>query len=443
MTIKPQFPELVSENLSKFLELLGDQAALFYAPPHHHRNGDSEYPFRQSSDILYLTGWKDPEMALLLRPSSDKPVIMFVQPKDPKMEIWTGIRPGLEGAIEDFDASDAFPFSELSKQLPNLLMGFKTLHYRFAEDASMDHKLLKAIGQARRKSKTNGMDIPETFCDPSLILHRQRLYKSEREVQILRKAAEITCEAHTAAMSMTKPGLFEYQLEAKIGQVFRDRGGNGPGYTTIVGGGENAVILHYITNDAELQDGDLVCIDAGCEYGFYTADVTRTWPINGKFTPVQRELYEAVLLAQKHAIDKARPGVRFIEIHNAAVRSLTESMVDLGFLEGEVDQLIADNKFKKWYMHGTSHWLGLDVHDVGPYVDKSDSMILKPGMVFTIEPGIYIAKDDETVPEKYRGVGIRIEDDILITAEGCENLTASIPKEIEQVEKIVGSGNTG
>lgn len=438
MTITPQFPELCSENLTKFLEELGDQAAFFYSPHHYLRNGDAEYSYRQSSDILYLTGWRDPEMALLLRPNADKPVIMFVQPKNAKMEIWTGIRSGVVGAKENFGADDAFPFSELSKQLPNLLMGVKTLHYRFAENPEMDQLLLKSIASARKKSKINGLDVPEIFCDPSLILHRQRLYKTEKEIAVLRKAAQITADAHKAAMAMTRAGVLEYQLEAKISYVFRDRGGNGPGYTTIVGSGENAVILHYITNDSELKDGDLVCIDAGCEYGFYTADVTRTWPVNGTFSEPQRELYEAVLQAQEKSIAKAQPGNQFIDVHNTAVRSLTESMVELGFLEGDVEQLIADNKYKKWYMHGTSHWLGLDVHDVGPYVKNSDSIPLEAGMVLTIEPGLYIAKDDDSVPERYRGIGIRIEDDILITEEGNENLTAMAPKSISELEAIVG-----
>jgi Xaa-Pro aminopeptidase len=438
MTIKPQFPDLVSENMTIFINNLGEQAALFYSPQHYLRNGDAEYSYRQSSDILYLTGWTDPEMALLIRPKSEKQIIMFVQPKNPKMEIWTGIRPGIEGAMSEFGADDAFAFSELEKQLPNLLMGFDTLHYRFAENSRMDQLLLNSISKARKKSKSNGLQIPETFCDPSLLLHRQRLFKNNSEISILRKAADITNEAHTAAMAITKPGLYEYQLEAKISHIFRDRGGNGPGYTTIVGSGENAVILHYISNDSQLKDGDLVCIDAGCEYGFYTADVTRTWPINGKFTDPQKELYEIVLNAQIAAISMAKPGNKFIDIHNAAVRSLTESMIKIGFLEGNIEQLIADNEYKKWYMHGTSHWLGLDVHDVGPYVQNSDSILLEAGMVLTVEPGIYIAGDDESVPQKYRGIGIRIEDDILITENGNENLTDSIPKTVSEIESLVG-----
>ena len=437
-----QFVQSVQSNLNKFIESLekeeGTQAALFFAPKHHLRNGDAEYPYRQSSDILYLTGWEDAGMALLIRPHAKKKVVMFVPPKDPKMEIWTGFRAGVEGAKEDFGADDAFAFSELTTQLPNLLMGVDVLHYRFAENSEMDQLLLSSIAKGRKIGKGNGMSIPERFCDPSLILHRQRLIKSDIELKIIRKAAEITSKAHQEAMKMTASGVFEYQLEAKIAYVFRDQGGNGPGYTTIVGGGANAVILHYIQNDSALQDGDLVCVDAGCEFEYYTADVTRTWPVNGSFSPAQRELYEAVLKAEELTIQSVKPGVKFSELQNTAARSLTESLVKLGILEGDVEELLADKKYRKFYMHGVSHWLGMDVHDVGPYVSQKDSIPLAAGMLLTIEPGLYFAKDDESIPEQYRGIGIRIEDDILVTEDGSENLTAMIPRSIEDIEAIVG-----
>lgn len=437
-----QFTHSVRENLKNFIQKLegeeGKHAALFFAPKHHLRNGDAEYPYRQSSDILYLTGWEDPEIALLIRPHAKKKIIMFVQPKNAKMEIWTGIRAGVEGAKNDFGADDAFNFSELKKQLPNLLLGVDVLHYRFAENAEMDSLLLSSIARGRKVGKGNGMSVPEVFCDPSLILHRQRLIKTEAELKIIRRAAEITSLAHQEAMKMTKPDVFEYQLDAKISYVFRDEGGNGPGYTTIVGGGANAVILHYVTNDSRLKDGDLVCVDAGCEYEYYTADVTRTWPVNGTFSEAQREIYLAVLEAEEKAIQAVKPGVKFMDIHNLAVRSLTESMVKLGILEGDIEVLIAEKEYRKYYMHGTSHWLGMDVHDVGPYVAEKDSIPLEPGMLFTIEPGLYFGADDSNVPEKYRGIGIRIEDDILVTKDGFENLTHMIPKKIEAVEAIVG-----
>lgn len=441
-----QFMQSTRENLAKFIQRLEEEgkkenknhAALFFAPHHHLRNGDAEYPYRQSSDILYLTGWEDPDMALLIRPHSEKKVIMFVQAKDPKMEIWTGIRPGIEGAKTCFGADDAFHFSDLKKQLPNLLLGIDVLHYRFAENADMDGLLLSSIATGRKVGKGNGMSVPEIFCDPALILHRQRLVKTESELNIIRKAAQITAKAHQAAMKMTKAGVFEYQLDAKISYIFRSEGGNGPGYTTIVGGGANAVILHYITNDAPLKEGELVCVDAGCEYEYYTADVTRAWPVNGTFSEAQKEIYLAVLEAEDKAIQAVKPGVRFMDIHHVAVRSLTESMVNLGILSGEIESLIADKAYRKYYMHGTSHWLGMDVHDVGPYVAEKESIPLEVGMLFTIEPGLYFGADDESVPEKYRGIGIRIEDDILVTENGHENLTLMIPKKIEDIEAIVG-----
>lgn len=438
MALVPQFPELVQENLRKFMDSLGDDAALFVAPHHHLRNGDAEYPYRQSSDILYLTGWTDAEMAVFINPKAAKPVVMFVQPKDPAMETWTGLRPGIEGAIRDFGASDAFPYAQLAKQLPNLLVGVERLHYRFAENPEMDKLLLESIAKARKNGKNTGLSGPSIFCDPSLILHQQRLCKSEKEIAILKKAAEITNQAHREAMGITKHGVYEYELDARINYVFRSKGGNGPGYTTIVGGGNNAVILHYISNDKPLEDGTLVCVDAGCEYGYYTADVTRTWPVNGKFTEPQAKLYQAVLDAEMIAIATAVPGKKFMDVHNAAILSLTTSMVELGILEGDVQELIEKKTYRKYFMHGTSHWLGMDVHDVGDYVENKDSTVLKAGMVLTVEPGIYIPENDEQAPAEYRGMGIRIEDDILITQDGNDNLTKAIPKTIADIEAVVG-----
>lgn len=426
-------------NRERFMSKLGNDAALFFGAQHHLRNGDAEYSFRQSSDVLYLTGWRDPDVAILLRPNSDKPFVMFVQPKDPQREIWTGRRDGPEGAVNLYGADQAFPYSELSKQLPLLLQGHNRLHYRFAENHQHDKLLMRSIAKARKQGKQNGLDFPEMFIDPSHTLHRLRLLKSDAEIKVLQKAAEITNLAHRAAMAMTKPGVFEYQLEAEISHVFRKNGGNGPGYTTIVGGGENAIILHYIENKDPLKAGDLVCVDAGCEYQWYTADVTRTWPVSGTFTDAQKELYEAVLEAQYSAIAAARVGNEFMDVHNAAVRSLTESLVQLGFLQGDIESLIENKEYKRWYMHGTSHWLGLDVHDVGPYGGKGESATLQQGMVLTIEPGLYVAPDDEEAPERFRGIGIRIEDDILIASDGPINLTESVPKTIEEIEAIVGT----
>ena len=439
MSQVPQFPHIVQANMQSYIDALGEDAALFISPPHVTRSNDTEYEYRQSSDILYLCGWRDPDMAMLIRPKADKPIVMFVQPKDPTREIWTGIRPGVEGAKRDFGANEAYNFSELSKQLPHLLMGVERLHYAFAENTAMDKLLMNSIQRANRLGRTSGLAGPDVFVHPSRTLHRLRQIKSEAEIEVMRKTVAITKEAHEEAMAMTAPGVFEYQIEAKISYVFRSNGGTGPGYTSIVGGGNNAVILHYISNDQPLRDGDVVCVDAGCELGSYTGDVTRSWPVNGRFTEGQRDIYEAVLAANEAAIAACKPGIRYREIHEASVQSLTESMVRLGLLEGEVDEIIANEGYKKFFMHGTGHWLGMDVHDVGAYVDGIDSIIVEAGMILTVEPGIYIDANDDSVPERYRGIGIRLEDDILITADGYDNLSKDIPKSVEAVERLVGS----
>ncbi|MEC7986727.1 MAG: aminopeptidase P N-terminal domain-containing protein [Myxococcota bacterium] len=430
---------LYETNRKAFLEALGKDAAIVFSAEHHLRNGDAEYLYRQNSDFLYLSGWKDPDAVLLFRPQSEQPFVMFVQPKDRSKEIWTGRRPGPVGAVEDFGASAAYPISELRKRLPSLLQGFPRLHHCFAQNAENDKILMKALASARKLAKGNGMSYPEVFLDLSHTLHRLRLYKRPEEIEIMRKAAAITNEAHRAAMTITKPGVHEYELESIISHTFRKNGAVGTGYTSIVGGGENAVILHYIENDAVLEDDTLVCVDAGCEYQWYTADVTRTWPVNGTFNSAQKRLYEAVLKSQYAAIDAARVGNQFLDVHHAAIESLVESLIELGFLEGEVQEHVAEQSYRKWYMHGTSHWLGMDVHDVGPYAAMGESIALEPGMVLTIEPGLYVAGDDEDAPEEFRGMGIRIEDDILISADGPVNLTEAVPKTVADIEAHMGA----
>ena len=424
----------------KFLQALGEDAAIIFSSLEHLRNGDAEFPYRQSSDVLYLSGWEQPEAVLLFRPQSPESFVMFVQPKERSREIWTGIRPGPEGAMKDYGAAVAYPIAELEKRLPALLQGYKTLHHSFGLDKKNDKLLRKAIDKSRRLGKDHGTDFPESFYSLSHTLHRQRLYKSQEEIAVLQRAAAITKDAHCAAMKVTKPGGFEYQLEAELLYHFRKMGGVGPGYTPIVGGGSNAVILHYIENNAELNDGDLVCVDAGCEYEWYTADVTRTWPVNGRFSASQTKLYNAVLKALEASISVSVVGNQFMDVHRTAVRSLTESLVALGFLDGDIDTLIEEEKYKKWFMHGTSHWLGLDVHDVGAYAKSGNSILLEPGMVFTIEPGLYVAEGDESAPEEFRGMGIRIEDDILISEDGPINLTEAVPKTIAEIEKLMGEG---
>ena len=361
---------------------------------------------------------------------------MFCQPKNPSMEIWNGFRHGVEGACEVFGADTAFPYAELAKELPRLLQGVEVLHYNFACNSEMDELLMASIRKAARAARNNGLSVPQTFHSLSKVVHELRLKKTEAEIEVMREAARITAVAHRRAMSLAKPGLNEIHVESELLRSFLEEGGNGPGYTSIVAGGSNACVLHYIRNRDELVDGDLLLIDAGGEYHYYTADVTRTFPVNGTFTEAQRRVYQWVLDAQKAAIEKCVVGSTSKIVHDTAVRVLTEGMVALGLLSGDVDTLIEEGKFRKYYMHGTGHWLGLDVHDVGISASRGKSRPFEPNFVLTVEPGLYIPADDTDAPEELRGIGIRIEDDIRITPTGPDNLTADIPKDIDAIEAI-------
>ncbi len=398
------------------------------------RNGDADYVYRQDSDLWYLTGWPDAEVALLLIPGSEHASVLFVQPKDPGMEVWTGIRPGTAGAEAVFGLEEALEWGALAVTLKERLQGVHTLYYAIGEDSVQDALVLGAIRAAKRAVRYNFKCLPDQFIQPGRLLHEMRLFKGAEEEALLRTAAEITCEAHVEAMKMAAPGVNEGELHALIDYTFRKRGGNGPGYTSIVGSGENACILHYIENNSELTDGDLVLIDAGCEFENYTADVTRTLPVSGHFSPEQRAVYSLVLQANEAIIELVREGTLFKDLQATCIRLLTEGLVDLGLLEGEVGELIAEKAYHPFYMHGVSHYLGLDVHDVGRYAEAGASRALAQGMVLTVEPGLYIAPDNMKVPEAYRGIGVRIEDDILVGPDGPINLTASIPKSIDAVE---------
>ncbi len=415
-------------------------AMLLFGAHHAIRSNDTEYRYRQNSDLLYTTGWTWPEVAVLLRPHAEQKCILFVQPKDPEREIWTGVRPGPAGAVDLYGADEAFDYEELGSRLPSLLQGVDTLYYAVAEDAERDALVMGAIRKARRTARRNGLEVPDAFIHPGRILHEQRLFKSAEELVLLRQASAITVEAHEQAMALAAPGVGEHELEAIIDYTFRRRGGTGAGYTTIVGGGENACCLHYVANDQPLRDGDVVLIDAGCEYAWYTADVTRTFPVNGTFSGPQRAIYELVLATQRAAISLTRTGEPFNGLQDAAVRVLTEGLVDLGLLRGRVDDLIADQTYKRYFMHNISHWLGLDVHDCGAYNRGGESRSLEPGMVLTIEPGLYIAPDDEEAPEAFRGIGVRIEDDVLVTDGDPEVLTSALASDVADVEALVRGG---
>ena len=430
-------PAVYAARRDAFMQAIGPNAvAVVRSLPERLRNGDAYFPFRQHSDLFYLTGFVEPDATLILRPGADdERVVMFVRPRDPEMETWDGKRAGVEGAKERYGADAAYPAAELGSKLAELIGNFEELHYSLGLDENMDQMIGAAIVRLRKLEK-KGKRPPRAVVDPRVSLHELRLHKRPEEIATLRKAAQITSDAHVAAMRAGKPGAFEHELEAIINFEFRRRGGHGPGYTSIVGAGENATILHYIENRCAIADGDLVLVDAGCEYDHYTADITRTWPANGRFSPAQRRVYELVLATQKQAIAMAKPGATIDEIHDFCVKSLTEGMVELGLLEGPAQDRIDDAAYKKFYMHGTSHWLGLDVHDVGAYTKDGKARPLAAGMVITVEPGLYISKDAENVPAEFRGIGVRIEDDVLITGTGNDVLTAMCPKEIEQLESI-------
>lgn len=430
-------PAVYAERRAALMQAIGPGGvAIVRSLPERLRNNDAHYKFRQHSDVLYLTGFVEPETTLILRPGAEEErVVMFVRPRDPEMEVWDGRRAGVEGAKERYGADAAYPAAELTAKLGELIANCDELHYALGLDPEMDRIVAATIARLRRTER-KGKRPPRAVVDPRVALHELRLFKRPEELALLRRAAELTVEAHVAAMGAGRPGTHEHELEALIDYTFRKAGGNGPGYASIVGAGANATILHYVENSAAIADGDLVLVDAGCEYGHYTADITRTWPASGRFSAPQRAIYELVLATQTSAIAMTRPGVTIDEIHDHCVKQLTTGMIELGLLTGSVDDRIADAAYKKFFMHGTSHWLGLDVHDVGAYRDGGKARPLAPGMVITIEPGLYVAADAADVPAELRGIGVRIEDDVAITADGHEVLTAACPKQIADVEAI-------
>jgi Xaa-Pro aminopeptidase len=433
-------PAVFAARRDAFMKALGPNAvAVVRSLPERLRNGDAFHPFRQHSDIVYLTGFTEPHTTLVFRPGAEtERFVMFVRPRDAEMEVWDGKRAGLEGAKQIYGADAAYNANELRTRLWELIANHEELHYGLGIDEDMDQLVGSAISHLRRMEK-KGKRPPRAVIDPRIALHEQRLHKRPEELAALRKACTITADAHIAAMGAGRPGTFEHELEALIDYTFRKRGGSGPGYTSIIGAGENATILHYIENRCAIADGDLVLVDAGCEYDHYTADITRTWPANGTFTPPQRDVYELVLATQQTAIDLVKPGATLDEIHDHCVRTLTEGMISLGLLAGSVDERIADASYRKFYMHGTSHWLGLDVHDVGAYTRDGKARPLAPGMVITVEPGLYVAPlgahlDELEIPMALRGIGVRIEDDVLVTETGHDVLTAACPKQVAAVE---------
>ncbi|MBK9518000.1 MAG: aminopeptidase P N-terminal domain-containing protein [Anaeromyxobacter sp.] len=416
------------------MERQGGGVMLLPAADEALRNGDAEYPFRQDSDFYWLTGFDEPQgCAVLSARPGERRFLLFVRPKDRAKEIWTGRRLGVEGATAVLGADAAFTVADQEAQLPGLLDAARTLWFKLGAADAWDARVVRLLVELRAGART-GRRAPGAVVEPGRILHELRLVKDATELGLLRKAADLTAEAHLSAMRDGWAGRREHQVQAEIEYAFRRRGGSGPGYGTIVASGANSTILHHRAGDAVLRDGDVCLVDAGGEYQLYTADVTRTFPVSGQFTEAQARLYTLCLEVQKRAIAAVRPGATVEQLHDLTVRGLTEGLCAMGLLSGTPEERIADQGFRRYYMHRTSHWLGMDVHDVGDYQVDGASRPLVPGMVLTIEPGLYVAEDDETAPPGLRGVGIRIEDDILVTADGHQNLTAGVPKEIAELE---------
>ena len=415
-------------------------AALIFAAPEATRSNDSEYPYRQSSDFWYFTGFNEPEAVLVLIKSDDthNHSVLFNRVRDLTAEIWFGRRLGQDAAPEKLGVERALAFSEINEQLYQLLNGLDVVYHAQGEYAYADELVFAALDKLRKGSRQN-LSAPASLTDWRPIVHEMRLFKSPEELDVMRRAGEISALAHTRAMEKCRPGMFEYQLEGEILHEFNRHGARFPSYNTIVGGGENGCILHYTENESELRDGDLVLIDAGCEYRGYAGDITRTFPVNGKFSPAQRAVYDIVLESLETALTLFRPGTSIQDVTGSVIRIMVNGLVKLGILKGDVEELIADNAHRAFFMHGLSHWLGLDVHDVGGY-GPDRSRTLEPGMVLTVEPGLYIAPDAD-VPAEYRGIGIRIEDDIVITENGNENLTASVVKKADEIEALMAAAH--
>lgn len=414
-----------------------DSIAILPSANEQLRNGDAEYPFRQDSNFFYLCGFNEPEAVLVLLPGRKHgECVLFCRERDPAMELWNGYRQGPEGACENFGADDAFPISDIDDILPGLLEGRQRVYYAMGRDKAFDSRVTDWVNTLRAQVR-NGAQPPGEFQDLSHILHELRLIKSAAELRLMKKAAKISAAAHVRAMRYCQPGCYEYQLEAEIQHEFGINGARFAAYNSIVGAGKNGCILHYNDNASEVQDGDLVLIDAGCEYQHYAADITRTFPANGVFSKAQRALYELVLKAQEAALAVIAPGRHWDEAHEATVRVITEGLVELGLLKGEVNKLIEKGAYRDFYMHRAGHWLGMDVHDVGDYKVGEQWRELEKGMVLTVEPGIYVAPDNTKVAKKWRGIGIRIEDDVAVTKDGCEVLTKAVPKCPNEIEALM------
>jgi len=403
------------------------------------RSRDTEYPFRQDSDFYYLSGFTEPDAVLVLIPRRRHgQFVIFCREKDPGLELWHGYRAGPEGVCDRYAADDAFPIGDIDDILPGLIEGRERVYYSMGRSAEFDRRIMGWVNSIRGK-EASGAVPPGEFTDLDHMLHELRLYKSAAEIRLLRRAGDITARGHQRAMRACRAGLYEYQLEAELQHEFAVSGARHPAYPSIVGSGNNGCIMHYVENAAKMRDGDMVLIDAGCELEYYASDVSRTFPVNGRFSREQRALYELVLRAQLAAIAEIKPGNHWNQPHDASVRVMTAGLVELGLLKGRVDSLIKREAYRTYYMHRVGHWLGLDVHDVGDYRLGEEWRLLEPGMAMTVEPGLYVSEHNTKVAKKWRGIGIRIEDDVVVTEQGCEVISSGVPKTIEEIEALMAT----
>ncbi len=424
----------------KLMRIMGKGSiAILPAAPVAVRNRDVEYPYRPDSDFHYLTGFDEPDSVAVLIPGRKQAeYVLFCRERDEEKERWVGARAGQEGAVADYGADDSFPIDDLDDILPNMLEQCERVYYAMGCDPELDRSMSEWISAIRRNSRS-GVVGPVEFIALDHILHDMRLFKSRGELAVMRKAARISARAHRRLMREARPGMTEYQLEAEFVHECTRQGARFQAYPAIVGGGDNACVLHYIDNRDELRDGELVLVDAGCELDYYASDITRTFPVNGKFSEPQRQLYELVLKAQRAALARVRPGAHWDEYHQAAVGVVTKGLVELGILKGKVAKLIKDEAYKAYYVHRTGHWLGMDVHDVGDYKIDNQWRELEPGMVLTVEPGLYIPHGTKEVAKQWWGIGIRVEDDVVVTRDGHEILSGDVPKEIDEIERLMAA----
>ncbi len=427
-----------SFRLTEFMSKMEpNSVAILFSAPEILRNSDTDYEFRQDSDFYALTQLNEPESVAVISPGHDQhQYVLFLRPRNKEMEIWNGLRAGIEGAISEYGADAAYDISQLGSVLPKYLEGNQKLYYRFGQREANDLRVIKYLNSLKAAIRA-GKQTPSTIIDPSSLLHELRLRKTAEEIEHMRTAARISAEGHMAAMKACKPGMYEYELEALVEYVFRSKGAGGTAYQSIVGSGFNSTILHYNTNNAQIKDGDLVLIDAGAEYKMFAGDITRTFPANGKYSKAQQAVYELVLHSNKEVIKMIKPGESFMALHEKTIEIITQGLIDLGLLAGDPKENAERKTYERFFMHRTGHWLGMDVHDVGRYKLEDGWRKIEAGMAFTVEPGIYIQPGTLGAGEEFHNIGIRVEDDIVVTEDGCEVLTSLVPKEVAEIEALM------